>query len=657
MRTKLTWAILILLCPFILNAQKTKHFELPSPDGALVLSIDAGEKILWSVKNRGDLLLAPSTVSMTLQDGEVLGANVKVTSSTKKKIDESFRPLNYRKAEIKDHCNELTLNCKGDYGLVFRIYDNAVAYRFFTRKEGELIVMNEEANFNFTADHDAIIPIQHDYRDGQNFNTSFEALYHEMKLSQFPADSFAFLPLLVAAGNNVKAEIMEIDLEDYPGMYLHMNSTGLGFCGVFAPYPLETRVSSRNIIPSKRADYIAKTSGNRAFPWRAVFISKEDKELLDIDLVQLLASPSRLEDVSWIKPGQVSWDWWNATNISHVDFRSGMNTPTYKYYIDFASKYGLPYIILDEGWNVPDDLLKVKPEIDLDELISYGKERGVSLILWCSWKNVLAQMEDAFSFFEAKGVKGMKIDFIDRDDQLAVASTYEIAALAAKHKLIVDYHGIFKPTGLQRTYPNVIGYEGVRGMENNKWANENQPRYCVTLPFIRNQAGPMDYTPGAMRNATRSAFRPVWDNPMGMGTRVNQMAEYVVFDAPLQMLSDNPTIYLREPECTEFISKIPTTYDELLPLDGKVTQYVALAKRKGDTWFVAAMTNWSPREMTLDLSFLDEGVYRAEIFCDGVNADHDATDYRKEIIEVKKGDKLTVKLMDGGGWVARISPL
>jgi alpha-glucosidase len=558
---------------------------------------------------------------------------------------------------VSDVCTQITLNCKGNYGIIFRVYDDAVAYRFFTKLPGEIFIKYEEANFNFTEDHKAFIPIQWDYRDGKNFNSSFEALYREINLSKFPKDSLAFLPVLVDAGQNIKVEVLEADLENYPGMYLDLNETGKGFKGVYAPYPLETYVKGINIIPTRRADYIARTDGTRSFPWRAVVISEQDKDLLNCDIVQKLASPCRIADISWIKAGQVSWDWWNGMNISHVGFRAGMNTASYKYFIDFASDYMIPYIILDGGWNARGDLTKARPEINLEELVEYGNQKNVGLIVWASWQDILAQKEKAFPFYSKTGIKGMKIDFIDRDDQVAVASTYEIAKLAAEYKLLVDYHGVFKPTGLQRTYPNVVGYEGVKGMENVKWADENVPRYDVTLPFIRNLAGPMDYTPGAMRNSNQANFRAINSNPMSKGTRVHQLAMYVVFEVPLQMLSDNPTIYMREQECTDFITKVPTTFDETVPLDGKVAEYVAVARRKGDNWFVGAMTNWSPRELTIDFSFLDDGNYRAEVFSDGINSDRDATDYKKEVVNIKKGDKLTVKLMNGGGWAARLEKI
>lgn len=653
MKKKL-FGLLLILFPLMLMAQKNREFEVKSPDGTINLKIVAGNKLEWSVQHRGQQVILPSAMALQLQSGEILGDNAKILSIKKESINTSFNVVNYRKAIVKDIYNQLILNCKNNFGLIFRVYNDAVAYRFFTKRGGEIIIKNEEANFNFTDDHKAFIPIQWDYRDGKIFNSSFEALYREIKLSQFPKDSLAFLPLLVDIGQNKKVEVIEADLEDYPGMYLDINQTNKGFKGVFAPFPLETYRKGINLIPGKRADYIAKINGTRSFPWRAVVISEQDKDLLNCDIVQKLASPNRLSDISWIKPGQVSWDWWNGLNISHVDFRAGMNTATYKYFIDFASKNKISYIILDGGWNSQGDLSKARPEINLEELIAYGNQKKVGLILWASWNDIMQQKEKVFPLYNKLGIKGLKIDFIDRDDQIAVASTYEIARLAAENHLMIDYHGVYKPTGLQRTYPNVVGYEGVKGMENVKWANENVPRYDVTLPFIRNLAGPMDYTSGAMRNSNQANFRAINSMPMSKGTRVHQMAMYVVFEVPVQMLSDNPTIYMKEQECTDFITKIPTTFDETVPLDGKVAEYVAIARKKDDIWYVGAMTDWSPRELTIDFSFLNDGVYEAEIFKDGINADRDATDYSRELINIKSGDLLKVKLMNGGGWVARI---
>lgn len=653
MMKSLLLAVLVMVA-ISLSAQGIKQFEVLSPGGNIALHIEAGEKLIWSVKDKGQDIIAPSSASVQLQD-VVLGENIRIVSAKSEKINTSFNAINYIKSTVVDNCNQLTLNCKGGYGIVFRVYDDAVAYRFFTKIKDSIIIKNETANFNFTNDDSAFIPIQWDYREGQNFNSAFEALYHHIPLSQFPKDSLAFLPLLVDAGNGRKAEIMEADLEDYPGMYLQLNNTQKGLQSVFAPYPTKANIISRNYIPTERADFIAKTNGTRNFPWRIVVISEQDKDLLNNDIVQKLASAPRISDYSWIKPGLVSWDWWNNWNITGVDFAAGINTNTYKYYIDFAAANHLEYIVVDEGWSDPYDLLKIKPaDFNLQEILDYGKQKNVGVVLWAIWYNIKRQMDTVFPLYAKMGVKGFKIDFFDRDDQVAVRSTYDIAQKAAQNKLIVDFHGIFKPTGLQRTYPNVVGYEGVKGLENFKWADEDQPAYTTTIPFIRMMAGPMDYTPGAFRNATQNDFYANNDNPMAKGTRCNQLAEYIIFYAPFQMLADNPTTYMKEQECTDFIAKTPTTFDETVPLLGKVGEYVALARRKGNDWFVGAMTNWTERNLTLDFSFLPAGNYTAEIFHDGVNADRNATDYKKQIIQIKAGDKINIHLAKGGGWVARI---
>ncbi|RYE10770.1 MAG: Retaining alpha-galactosidase, partial [Sphingobacteriaceae bacterium] len=426
-----------------------------------------------------------------------------------------------------------------------------------------------------------------------------------------------------------------------------------GLQSAFAPYPTSEQSLGLNYVVNKRADFMAETDGNRSYPWRAVIVSTEDKQLANSDMVQKLASPSRIADVSWIKPGKVAWDWWNNWNISHVDFKAGINTETYKYYIDFASANKLEYVVLDEGWSSNVDLNKISPNINLTELIAYAKQKNVGIILWSSWYALTRQTDAVLAKFSQMGIKGFKIDFIDRDDQKIVKSLYEIAQKAADHHLMVDYHGMYKPSGLQRTFPNVINFEGVKGLENVKWGVDNHPGYDVSIPFIRMLAGPLDYTPGAMRNANKENFRAINGNPMSQGTRCHQLAMYTIFEAPLQMLADNPTTYKKEQESTDFIAAVPTTFDETVALDGQVGQFVAIARRKGTTWFAAAMTNWDTREITLDLSFLGTGNYKATIFEDGINADRDGTDYKKTVVNLTSKDKITVKLASGGGWAAR----
>jgi alpha-glucosidase len=638
------------------QAQKNKSLHVSSPDGEIIVNVAAGSKLEWSVKHKGQEIITPSAIGLILQSGEVLGDDPKITSSKMEKVKKIITPINYKKSSISDEYNQLTIRCKGDFGVLFRVYNDGAAYRIFTSRKEDLVIKDEDVNFNFASDHKAFIPFVRDLRGTEIYINSFEALYKELNISQINPDTLAFLPLLIDVGNGKKVVILEADLEDYPGMFINLNQeTSKSLIGEFAPYPLEEKqggFNMLNLMVTKRADYIAKTKGTRSFPWRTIVISERDKELLDNDIVQKLAAPPRIADVSWIKPGKVAWDWWNNWNISQVDFRAGINTPTYKYYIDFAAANKLEYIIMDEGWSVSTDMTKVSDKIDLDEIVAYGKEKGVGVILWATWYALTQQIDEVFEKYSKMGVKGFKIDFLDRDDQKMVASTYEIAEKAAKYKLMVDLHGMYKPTGLHRTYPNVIGFEGVKGLENTKWATDDVPRYDVSIPFIRMLAGPMDYTPGAMKNANRVNFRPIHASPMSQGTRCHQLAMYVIFEEPLKMLSDNPTSYMKEQETTDFIAKFPTTFDETVAMDGQVGEYVAIARRKGHSWYVGAMTNWNARELLLDFSFLPKGTYEAEVFKDGINADREATDYKKEIIKVESGDKIKVRLATGGGWAA-----
>jgi alpha-glucosidase len=651
-------ALILFLSGTAFVGAQGRRYVVQSPGGGVSIRVEVGKTILWSALMGEQRMIEPSAVSLELGDGTVVGKDARVVSHVLEKVATQFNAINYVKAVVRDDCNQLTLTFKGGFGLVFRAYDDAVAYRFFTRKPGEIVVKNEEANFNFSADAMAFIPYLWDYRGGKIFNASFESPYTESRLSEFRKGSLSILPMLVAVDERRKVEILEADLESYPGMYLDLNETGKGLRGVFPQYPLAAELggfAGMNLIPTKRADFIAKTRGPRSFPWRIALLSENDKDLLSNDIVQRLASPPRIEDNSWVVPGQVSWDWWNDYDLTHVDFKAGMNTQTFEYYIDFASANHAKYVILDAGWSETFDLTKVNPEVDLEQILAHARQKNVGVILWAAWSTMTQQMNAVIPKYAALGVKGWKIDFIDRDDQLAVESTYEIARLSAKYKMTVDYHGVFKPTGLQRTYPNVVGYEGVYGLENFKWADHDAPRYAVIIPYVRNLAGPMDYTSGAMRNATQADFKARNHAPMAKGTRCNQLAQYVVFEVPLQMLSDSPTSYMREQESTDFITRIPTTFDETVPLAGKVAEFVVTARRKGETWYLGAMTNWTPRDLVIDFSFLKGGSYRADVFSDGVNADREATDYERSLLPLVTGQKLKVHLAPGGGWAAIVS--
>jgi len=631
-------------------AQSGKTYNVKSPDGKININIKTGSSINWSVKHEDTEVIMPSEISISLDNGEILGKNTVVKKSETISVNETISTPIYKKDKVQDNYNQLKITFKGDYGLIFRAYNDGVAYRFFTGKKGEITIINEEANFNFKDDDKAFLPFANDYRNKDKFNNSFEAHYDNLNLSAIKKDTLAFLPVLVDIGSSKKAVILEADLQDYPGMYLTPGE-GQSLHGVFAPYPTEETIHGLNYVVNKRADYIAKTNGTRSFPWRVVVISSEDKQLADNDMMQRLAAPSQITDYSWIKPGKVAWDWWNDWNISHVDFKAGINVPTYKYYIDFAAANKLEYIVIDEGWSDDHDLNMSR--LDVQQIVDYGKQKHVGVILWSTWYAITRDTESLFAKFEQMGVKGFKIDFIDRDDQKIVSSLYDIAKKAAAHHLLVDYHGMYKPSGMQRTWPNIINCEGVKGLENMKWGVDNQPGYDVSIPFIRMMSGSMDYTPGGMRNASKEAFRPVNSNPMTQGTRCHQLAMYTIFEAPLQMLSDNPTTYMREQESTDFIAAVPTTFDATVSLDGKVGEFVSIARKKGTTWYAGVMTNWSPRDIIIDLSFLVEGSYKAIIFEDGVNAGRDGTDYTHKVITVTAKDKLAVKMASGGGWTAR----
>lgn len=649
----------LLLCCFTLafaaaNAQSEKTYHVKSPDGKIDITVSAGKTISWSVRHAETEVITPSAISMTLDNGDVLGKNAAVRSAKTTSADQTISTPIYKKDKVRDNYNQLSLTFKGDYGLVFRAYNDGIAYRFTTSKKGEIIIKNEEANFNFKDDDKAFLPFVNDYRNHDKFNTSFESHYDHISLSAIKKDTLAFMPILVDLGDGKKAAILEADLQNYPGMYLTGGSQ-FGLHGVLAPVPTEEALQRINYVVNKRADYIAKTNGTRSFPWRVVVISTEDKQLANNDMMQRLAEPSKVADISWIKPGKVAWDWWNDWNITHVDFKAGINVPTYKYYIDFAAANKLEYIIVDEGWSDDADLNKMK--LDVQQVVDYGKQKNVGVILWSTWYGITRDAEGLFSKFAKMGVKGFKIDFIDRDDQKAVSSMYELAKIAADHHMLIDYHGMYKPSGMQRTYPNVINCEGVKGMENMKWGTDNQPGYDVSIPFIRMMAGPMDYTPGAMRNASKDAYRPVNSNPMSQGTRCHQLAMYTIFEAPLQMLSDNPTTYMKEKESTDFIAAVPTTFDETVALDGKVGEFVAIARRKGTTWFAGAMSNWDARDIKIDLSFLGDGKYKAILFEDGVNADRNGTDYIRKEVTVTAKDHLDIKMASGGGWAARFEKI
>lgn len=629
--------LLIMLTALTIGAT-AKDYTVASPDGQLQITIHAtADRLTWEVRHDQTVVLTPSEIG----------------------LNGSLRNM---KGRVSKNTAYLT---SGQLTVEFRADNDVAAYRIHNRSKRPLTISQETAEFNFADDYMAFVPYVNDNRGGERWCYSFESYYDEQKLSEIYNDSLAINPLAVRLPQSKLAVVADMGATDYPGMMLlHNGSHGLK--AAFAPYPTKEIIGGfnrLNLVPTERAPYIAKDVKG-AMPWRIVMVTTRDEQLFAADLPHRFGPKCQLQDTSWIRPGKVAWDWWNATMLTGVPFRAGMNTDTYKYYIDFAARNGLEYIIIDEGWSTDESLRsELNPDIDLLSLLPYAAKKGVGIILWTSWRNCINNTEDDFKYYADLGVKGFKVDFFDRDDQVVMQSAWKIADCAARNHLLLDLHG-YRPTGIQVAYPNIVNFEGVKGLENSKWEPRvgdgplhDQPHYDVTAPYLRMLVGPMDYTPGAMTNATRAAFFGNNDHPMSQGTRAHQVAMYVAFDAPLQMLADAPTRYEREQPTTDFIRQIPTVFDEVRPLGGKLGEWFAIAKRKGSTWYICAMTDWHTKELTIPLNMLGEGTYNMEIFADGINADRDATDYTKTQRTVNRQDGLHIQLAPGGGWAAIVTPV
>ena len=650
---KLQIFLLYIVCAIAVQAQK--QYKLTSPDGKLQTTITTGKQLCYDITLDGKQILSDSPMAMALDNGEVWGENDKPSKVSKKSVNEMVPSPFYRANELANNYNEMTMKFKG-FNVEFRAYNDGIAYRFVNTLKKPFNVMNELVNYQFPTDATASVPYVKPRKNQNKYGTSFENYYENLPLSKVDQEKLVFLPLVVSLENNVKVCITEVNLENYPGLFI----TGQGntqLLGEFAPYPKTYEHGGHNMLQMlvrETENFIAKVEKPRNFPWRVAIVTENDKELASTNLGYVLAEPSRLDDISWIKPGKIAWDWWNAWNLDGVDFKTGVNNDTYKAYIDFASKNGIEYVILDEGWavNLKYDLMQVVPEINLEELVAYANAKNVGLVLWAGYHAFNRDMENVCRHYSEMGIKGFKVDFMDRDDQEMTGFNYRAAEMTAKYKLILDLHGTHKPAGLNRTYPNVLNFEGVNGLEQMKWekSKTSQVEYDVMIPFIRQVSGPMDYTQGAMRNVNSKGYYPSYYEPMSQGTRCRQLALYMILESPFNMLCDTPSNYEREKECTEFISSIPTVWDESIVLDGKMGDYIITARRKGDTWFIGGLTDWSERDLEVNLSFLGDKAYNGKLFKDGVNASRIGRDYKSESIQAKKGDKIKIHLASGGGF-------
>ena len=656
---KLCFAILslLLLSGNASFAAKEKKYVLSSPDGTLKVEISAGNELAYQVMHGNDTILSHSNIGLVLEDGTIVGKTPRITGERRRKIKDNIESPFYRFKEFVATGNELDLKLKGGFGIIFRAYNEGVAYRFYTTQSSDIIIKEEQAEFNFKEDYTAYLP--YTTNDKKPMAMAYQNVYDITPLSK-AQPKLAFLPVTVDCGS-VKLTLLESDLEAYPGMFVQSQQGKYGLKGVFAPYPAKTDFYPwrKQEYVTETTDFISRSRGSRSYPWRVLAITEKDTDMPVNNLVYALASPNRIGDTSWIKTGKVAWDWWNDWNLKGVPFKAGINMDTYKYYIDFASRNGLEFIVLDEGWYDPKsgDMLTVIPELDLTELIAYGKSKGVEIVLWTVFNVLDSQLEAACKKYADMGIKGFKVDFLDRDDQTAVEMVYRIAEMTARYKLTLDLHGIYKPTGINRTYPHIINFESVFGMEEVKWTDikNNMPLYDVTFPYIRMMAGPVDYTPGAMRNATKADWRAMYYTPASMGTRCHQLAAYIVHDSPFTMLCDAPTNYLNEQECVDFIASLPVEVDSTFIASGELGKYIVTVRKKDVNWYIGGMTNWDERDVQLDFSFLPEGVsYTAVLFKDGVNANKQAEDYRKETIRIDKDSRLTLHLASGGGFAMKL---
>jgi alpha-glucosidase len=628
----------------------SKDYTVKSPDNKIMLTVQVGDEISIRVSYEGKTLITNLKPALLVDGAALPGLKPGQPKGILISLTDTLRPVVPHKNKIiVDKYSGLSLRFKNGCSLVFRVYDDGVAYRFTTSLKGDITVTGERFAFSLPDGTTSWYPLEKGFMS-----------HNEQKLALATLDTIgqkhlASLPALFMTGG-INILLTEADISDYPGMWITGDGSG-GIAGTFPAYPAAEKANNdRDIYVTEREDFIAKTNGTRSFPWRVLIITPDDAGLVESEMVYKLGAPAAPgADFSWVKPGKVAWDWYNANNLYGVDFKAGLNNETYKYYIDFASENGLEYVILDEGWYNLGDVLDVAEGFDVKALCDYAAGKNVGIILWVVWKTFYDKMDEALTQFEKWGVKGIKVDFMQRDDQWMVNYYHEVTSRAAGHRMLVDFHGSYKPDGMERAWPNAITREGVKGLENNKWSYDITPEHDLLLPFTRMVAGPMDYTPGAMINMQKRDFTPVFYRPASQGTRVHQMAMYVVYESPLQMLADSPSNYKRNQECTTFIAGVPVTWDETRVLSAKTGDYIIIARRKNETWYLAAMTDWDARTLEADLSFLPAGDYTWEIFSDGINADHYGEDYKHVTVNAGATARTELSMAPGGGWVAKIT--
>ena len=654
-----TIAGISLLLPSVTLA---KNFQINSPSGNLTLNVEdtKSDNISIEISRDGKTLLSPSPIALNVQEKNKKPVAIK-KGKIKNNITENISAPFHHTPNYTTTYNELNLDLNNGNSIQFRVFNDGIAYRHIINNKGGQIIEGE--TFELNLPENPTVYLSHSTNPDKPIAMAFQNFYTPTTLSS-ASPLLAFTPATIDYSDGLKMTVLESDLKAYPGMFLQADSISGKLTGVFAPYPSEVAYYPwrKQEYVTSGENYIAKTTEPRSFPWRIFAVTENDTEMPVNNLVYTLAEPSLIDDISWVKPGKSAWEWWNDWGLRNVPFKAGINNETYKYFIDFAAENGLDYVVLDEGWYVPSsgDMLTTIPEIDLPMLVSYAEEKGVGIWLWTVFNVLDEQLEEACQKYSDMGVKGFKVDFLDRNDQQAVEMTYRIADAAAKHNLMLDLHGFYTPTGLNRTYPNIVNYESVFGMEEMKWSDPkvDMPEYDVTFPYIRMMAGPVDFTPGAMLNRSKSDWKPVYSTPMSQGTRTHQMAHYIVHDTPFTMLADSPSNYLDNPDCLAFLSSIPSSWDETEIIDGEMGEYIVSLRKKDNVWFIGGQTDWNPRDYELKFSFLPVGSdFKVTIVKDGMNADRQAQDHEWETFTANSDSSKKIHMAPGGGFALRVDPL
>lgn len=630
-----------------------QNYEISSPDNSTKLKVLVTEDIQYSVVHNDIEIVRPSSIYLKLSDGTVLGAQPRVSRVKRNSVKNVLHPVvQVKSSDITEQYNELIISFRNHFSLIFRAYNEGVAYRFETKFNHDIVVETENAPLNVPRESHIYFPKEN------SFLSMNEVPYLYKKISAIDSAGLGSLPLLIRYPNNVYMLWTESDLNDYPGMWFQADASG----NLYSKFPrVPTQLKNNGycmdaMYVEKRADYIAETTGSRKFPWRAMLIADQPGDLLTNQLVYLLAPPAAEEDYSWIKPGHATLDWWGRRNVFDVDFKGGVNMATFRYFIDFNAKYDIPYFVFDDGWSETCDVYAVNENLDLPEIFDYAKSKDVGIILWIAAHTLEKDVSGILEHFASLGAKGIKVDFFNRDDQLTIRLYHEIAEAALENHLVVDFHGASKPTGLIRTYPNILTSEGLIEFEQNGVSDKADPVLHTTLPFIRMVAGPMDYLPGTMNNAQKKEFYQYGDRPVGQGTRAHSMALAVIFESPITMFPDSPSDYLKEDECFSFLAQIPVVWDETRVIHAEVGESVVIARRRGDDWYLGAISNWKEREINVPLDFLSrDSEYELEAFQDGVNAGSRAKDYKRLEKKINSGETLQIKMAEGGGWVGKFS--